>query len=161
MREVVIVDAVRSAIGRRNGGLSRKHASELLGDVLAGLLNRNPVDPQVVDQVVGGCVNQLGMQASNVTRNSWLGAGLPQEVPGSTVNTQCGSSQEATRTAHALIAAGLADVVVSCGVESMSQVPMGSTAPSDPDYGQPRGGRYAEVFEPTTQLEAADRIAEA
>ncbi|HUZ10985.1 MAG TPA: acetyl-CoA C-acyltransferase [Acidimicrobiales bacterium] len=160
MGEVVIIDAVRSAVGKRNGGLSRKYATELLGDVLAGLLSRNPLDPRIVDEVVGGCVNQLGMQASNVIRNSWLGADLPLNVPAATINTQCGSSQEATRLAQGLIAGGLAEVVVSCGVESMSQVPMGSTAPSDPDYGQPRGGRYAEVYEPTTQFEGAERIAE-
>ena len=160
MGEVVIIDAVRSAVGKRNGGLSRKYATELLGDVLTGLLQRNPVDPAIVDQVVGGCVNQLGMQSANVVRNSWLGAGLPLEVPGVTVNTQCGSSQEATRLAQGLIAGGMAGVVVSCGVEAMSQVPMGSTAPSEPDYGQPRGGRYATVYEPTTQFEGAERIAE-
>jgi acetyl-CoA C-acetyltransferase len=160
MSEVVIVEAVRSPIGKRNGGLSKKYATELLGDVLGQLLDRAGVDPASVDQVLGGCVNQLGMQASNVVRNAWLGAGLPLEVPAATVNTQCGSSQEATRLAHGLVAGGLADIVVSCGVESMSQVPMGSTAPAEPDYGQPRGGRYASVYEPTTQFEGADRIAE-
>jgi acetyl-CoA C-acetyltransferase len=161
MREVVIVDAVRSAVGKRNGTLSKKYATELLGDVLIGLLERNGLDGASVDQAIGGCVNQLGMQASNVVRSSWLAAGLPLEVPAATVNTQCGSSQEATTMAHAIIAAGHADVIVSCGIECLSQVPLGSTVPKDPDYGNPRGGRYAEHYDPTTQFEGAERIAEA
>jgi acetyl-CoA C-acetyltransferase len=160
MREVVIVDAVRSAVGRRNGTLRKKYATELLGDVLGGLMARNGLEGAAVDQVIGGCVNQLGMQASNVIRNAWLAAGLPLEVPAATVNTQCGSAQEANTLGHALIASGLADVIVACGVEAMSQVPMGSTAPAEPDYGQPRGGRYTTVYEPTTQFEGAERIAE-
>ncbi len=160
MNEVVVVDAVRSAVGKRNGTLRKKLATELLGDVLVALLSRNGLGGELVDQVIGGCVNQLGMQASNVVRNSWLGAGLPLEVPAVTVNTQCGSSQEANTLAHALVASGTADVVIACGVEAMSQVPLGSTAPAEPDYGHPRGGRYAEVYEPTTQFEGAERIAE-
>ncbi|WP_033288572.1 acetyl-CoA C-acyltransferase [Amycolatopsis jejuensis] len=160
MREVVIVDAVRSPIGKRNGGLAHVHANELLGDVLRGLLQRNGLTGSEVDHVVGGCVSQLGMQAANVTRNAWLTAGLPLEVPAATVNAQCGSSQEAHLMAHAQIAGGLADVVIACGVEVMSQVPLGSTTPPDGVHGLPRGGRYAEVYEPTIQFEGADRIAE-
>ncbi len=160
MREVVIVDAVRSPIGKRNGGLAHKHANELLGDVLLGLLRRNDLTGAEVDHVVGGCVGQLGMQAANVTRNAWLTAGLPLEVPAATVNAQCGSSQEAQLMAHAQIASGLADVVVACGVEVMSRVPLGSTMPPGGPHGHPRGGRYAEVYEPTVQFEGADRIAE-
>jgi acetyl-CoA C-acetyltransferase len=161
MREVVIVDAVRSPIGKRNGALKAKHAADLLGDVLLGLVTRTGIDPATVDQAIGGCVNQLGMQASNVMRNAWLGAGLPLEVPAVTVNIQCGSSQESMSLAHALIAGGQADVAVAGGVESLSRVPMGSPVPTDPDYGQPRGGRYLEHFESTTQHEGAERIAEA
>jgi acetyl-CoA C-acetyltransferase len=161
MHEVVVVDAVRSPVGRRNGSLANKLSTELLGDVLVGLLGRNDIDPAAVDQVVGGCVTQLGVQASNVVRNSWLGAGLPLEVPATTVNTQCGSSQQATTLAHGLLAGGLADVVVTCGVEVMSMVTMGANVPTDPDYGQPRGGRYASYYEPTTQFEGAERIARA
>jgi acetyl-CoA C-acetyltransferase len=160
VRDVVIIDAVRSAVGKRNGTLRKKPSTELLGDVLLGLLGRNELPDEAIDQVVGGCVNQLGMQASNVVRNAWLGAKLPLQVPAATVNVQCGSSQEATTFAHALVAGGLADIVVACGVESMTQVPLGSTAPIDPDYGNPRGGRYAQVYEPTTQFEGAERIAE-
>jgi len=161
MRDVVIVDAVRSAVGKRNGALRKKFATELLGDVLVAILARNELPGHAIDQVIGGCVSQLGMQASNVVRNAWLGAGLPLEVPAATVNSQCGSSQEANTLAHALIAGGLADVVISCGVEAMTQVPLGSTTPIEPDYGHPRGGRYAQVYEPTTQFEGAERIAEA
>ncbi|WP_327152020.1 acetyl-CoA C-acyltransferase [Nocardia sp. NBC_01329] len=160
MREVVIVDAVRSPIGRRNGGLSRMHSNELLGDVLVGLLERSNLTGEEVDHVVGGCVLQLGMQAANVTRNAWLSAGLPLEVPAATVNAQCGSSQEALLMAHAQIAGGLADIAIACGVEVMSRIPLGSNAPPDGPYGNPRGGRYASVHEPTIQFEGADRIAE-
>lgn len=160
MREVVIIDAVRSPIGKRNGGLAHMHSNELLGAVLTGLLDRNELTGAEVDHVIGGCVVQLGMQAANVTRNAWLSAGLPLEVPAVTVNVQCGSSQEAQLMAHAQIAGGLAEVVVACGVEVMSRVPLGSNMPPGGPYGNPRGGRYAEVHEPTVQFEGADRIAE-
>ncbi|GII94477.1 acetyl-CoA C-acyltransferase [Sinosporangium siamense] len=160
MREVVIVDAVRSPVGKRNGGLAHKHSNELLGDVLARLLARCDLTGAEVEHVVGGCVVQLGMQAANVVRNAWLTAGLPLEVPAVTVNAQCGSSQEAHLMAQAAVAAGLADVAIACGVEVMSQIPLGSNMPPGGPYGNPRGGRYAENYEPTIQFEAADRIAE-
>jgi acetyl-CoA C-acetyltransferase len=160
MSEVVVVDAVRSAIGRRNGTLAHKHANELLGDVVLALLERTRVDPAAVGHVVGGCVQQVGAQASNVTRNAWLAAGLPLDVPAVTVNTQCGSSQEATTLAHALVASDLSDLVVACGVETMSSIPMGSAAPPESDLGQPRSGRYLDYYEATTQFEGAERIAE-
>jgi acetyl-CoA C-acetyltransferase len=160
MREVVIVDAVRSAVGKRNGGLAHAHSNELLGAVLSALLKRNNLAGTEVDHVLGGCIVQLGMQAANVTRNAWLTAGFPLEVAAATINTQCGSSQEAHRLATAQIASGLADVAIACGVEAMSQVPIGSNMPPGGPYGNPRGGKYAEVHEPTTQFEGADRIAE-
>jgi acetyl-CoA C-acetyltransferase len=160
MRDVVIVDCVRSAVGKRNGALAAKPSTELLGDVILGLLARNDVDPGLVGHVVGGCVAQLGNQSSNVTRTAWLAAGLPLAVPAVTVNTQCGSSQEALTLAHSLVASGLVDVAIAAGVESMSKVPMGSTTPTEPDYGQPRVGRYLDYFENTTQFEGAERIAE-
>jgi acetyl-CoA C-acetyltransferase len=156
---VVVVDALRSAVGRRNGALAHTHPNELLGSVLAQLIERTGIDPGRVDQVVGGCVGQAGAQASNVVRNAWLTAGLPLEVPATTVNVQCGSAQQATTLAHGLVGSGLIDVAVACGVENMSMVPMGSSIPRDPDVGAPRVGRYAEVYEPTTQLEGSDRIA--
>ena len=159
MRDVVIIDAVRSPIGKRNGGLATMYSTDLLGGVVSSLMARSAVDPATVGQVVGGCVNQLGMQASNVARHAWLAAGLPVTVAAATINTQCGSSQEATRLAHGLISSGLIDIAVACGVEVMSRVPMGANVPSDPDYGRPRGGSYPTVHEPTSQFEGADRIA--
>jgi acetyl-CoA C-acetyltransferase len=161
MREVVIIDAVRSAIGKRNGSLSNIDAVELLGDVQAGLLRRTGIDPERVDHVLGGCINQIGNQAANVTRNAWLGAGLPLTVPAATVQSQCGSSQEAHTLAHAMVAGGLADVTVACGIETMSRIWINASYPPDSPYGMPRGGRYAEQYEPTTQFEAGERIAEA
>src|SRR5580765_6596537 len=156
---VVVVDAVRSAVGRRNGTFARTHPNELLGSVLAQLVARNDLDPIDVDQVIGGCVGQAGAQASNVVRNAWLTAGLPLEVPATTANVQCGSAQQSITLAHGLVASGLVDVAIACGVENMSMVPMGSSIPRDPDVGSPRSGAYAERYEPTTQLEGSDRIA--
>ncbi|WP_410612378.1 thiolase family protein [Amycolatopsis sp. lyj-109] len=158
MTEVVIVEAVRSAVGKRRGTLSGYRAPELLGDVLAALFDRTGLDPALVGQVVGGCVGQVGQQGGNVARNAWLGAGLPLEVPASTVTVQCGSAQQAHTLAHGLVAGGLSDIAVACGVESMSQVPMGSSTIAA--LGDSRGGRYAEHWEATTQFEAAERIAE-
>jgi acetyl-CoA C-acetyltransferase len=127
--------------------------------VLSSLIARNDIDPRSVGQVVGGCVLQVGAQASNVVRNAWLTADLPLEVPASTVNAQCGSAQQSTTLAHGLVAGGLVDVAIACGVENMSMVPMGSNIPTESDLGSPRAGAYADRYEPTTQLEGADRIA--
>lgn len=159
-RDVVIVEAVRSPIGKRNGSLSGFHAIDLLGSVLRQLLDRSVVDPAQVGQVVGGCVGQVGMQSMNVTRNAWLAAGLPMTVPSTTVDTQCGSSQQAVNLACSLIASGVVDVAVGCGVEVMSRVPMGSTTPRDPAVGKAINRHYWEHFEFTTQFEAAERLAE-
>jgi acetyl-CoA C-acetyltransferase len=156
---VVVVDAVRSPVGRRNGSLASVHPADLLATVLAALVTRTGIEPLEVGQVIGGCVGQVGAQASNVTRTAWLAAGLPLEVPATTVNVQCGSSQQALTLAHGAVAGGLVAVAVACGVEAMSVVPMGSTVPRDPDVGQPRAGRYADLYEVTTQFEGADRIA--
>jgi acetyl-CoA C-acetyltransferase len=156
---VVVVDAVRSPVGKRNGTLAGTHPNELLGAVLAATLERTGLDPTLVGQVIGGCVNQAGAQAANVTRQAWLTAGLPIEVPAATANVQCGSAQQSTTLAHGLVASGLVDVAIACGVEVMSMVPLGSSIPRDPDVGAPRAGKYAELYEPTTQFEGADRIA--
>ena len=158
MAEVVIIDAVRTAVGRRNGGLSTLHANDLLGTVQKAVLERTGVAADAVEQVVGGCVGQVGAQSSNVTRNAWLAAGLPLEVSASTVNVQCGSSQQATTLAHGMLGSGLVDLAISCGVETMSRVPMGSSV-KDPALGMPREGTYAEHYEATSQFEGADRIA--
>jgi len=160
MRDVVVVEAVRSPVWRRNGALSGMHAADLLADVQRAVIDRSGIDPGEVGQVVGGCVGQVGMQAANVTRTAWLQAGLPLEAAATTVNTQCGSSQQATNMATALVAAGVVDVAVACGVEVMSAVPMGSTVPKDPFVGKPINKHYWEHYENTSQFEGAERIAE-
>jgi acetyl-CoA C-acetyltransferase len=133
---------------------------DLLGSVLRSLFERSGVDPAQVGQVIGGCVNQVGMQTFNVTRGAWLAAGLPLEVAATTIDTQCGSSQQSAGLAFAMIAAGVLDSAVACGVELMSRVPMGSAIPSEPDLGTPYSQSYLDHYEPTTQFEGADRIAE-
>ena len=160
MRDVVIVEALRSPVGRRNGGLSGVHAADLLATVQRAVVDRSGIDPADVGQVVGGCVRQVGMQASNITRTAWLQAGLPIEVAATTVNTQCGSSQQATNIAVALVAAGVVDWRWPCGVESLSAVPMGSSVPKDPFVGKPINKHYWEHYENTSQFEGAERIAE-
>jgi len=158
-REVVIVEAVRSPLGKRNGELATMHSTDLLAHVQAELFRRSGVRPSEVGQVIGGCVGQVGMQTMNVTRNAWLTAGLPLEVPATTVDAQCGSAQQATNLAYALIAAGVVDAAVGCGVEVMSQVPMGSTIPKEPFVGKPVNKNYWKHFEFTSQFEGAERIA--
>ena len=159
MTEVVIVEAVRTSLGRRNGGLSTMHAIDLLGAVQRELFDRTGFDPAAVGQVVGGCVQQVGMQAMNVTRNAWLAAGLPVEVAATTVDSQCGSSQQAVSLASSLIASGTVDVAVACGVEVMSRVPMGATT-KDPTFGKPINKNYWAQHEFTSQFEGAERIAQ-
>jgi acetyl-CoA C-acetyltransferase len=159
-REVVIVDAVRSPLGKRNGELSSMHSINLLGDVQKALFDRTGMDPAEVGQVVGGCVGQVGMQTMNVARNAWLAAGLPLEVAATTVDAQCGSSQQATNLAYSLVKAGVVDTAVSCGVELMSRVPMGASIPKDPAVGLPVNTRYWDHYEWTSQFEGAERVAE-
>ena len=158
MAEVLILDAVRTAIGRRNGTLARMHANDVLGTVQRAIVERTGIDPLSIDQVVGGCVQQVGAQSANVARNAWLAMRLPQEVPAATVNSQCGSSQEANMVAHALVGSGLAGVAVSCGVEMMSSVPFGAMG-ANGAFGMPREGTYADVYEATSQFDGAERIA--
>jgi acetyl-CoA C-acetyltransferase len=158
MAEVLILDAVRTAIGKRNGTLARSHANDVLGSVQKAIVERTAIDPSKVDQVVGGCVHQIGAQTSNVTRNAWLAAGLPLEVPAATIAAQCGSSQEANMVVHGLVGSGLAGVAMSCGVEMLSSIPFGAVN-ADGQFGLPRAGSYAEAYEPTTQFEGSDRIA--
>jgi acetyl-CoA C-acetyltransferase len=156
--EVVIVEAVRSSIGRRGGGLSTLHPADLLGAVLKALVERAGIDPACVDQIVGGCVTQVGEQSFNIARTAWLTAGLPLSVAATTVDSQCGSSQQATNLGAALIAAGAAHVVISCGVESMSRVPLGANVKAGPGRAYPKS--YFPQYEPTSQFEGAERIAE-
>ncbi|MGE0304376.1 MAG: acetyl-CoA C-acyltransferase [Acidimicrobiia bacterium] len=159
-REVVIVSAVRTPFGRRGGALSGSHALDLLGLVQRAVLDAQNVDPTIVGQVVGGCVGQVGMQSMNVARTAWLSAGLPERVPASTIDSQCGSSQQASTLTFGLIAGGVIDVGLACGVEVMSRVPMGATTPKDPDVGKPINRAYWQHHEFTTQFEGAERIAD-
>lgn len=159
--DVVIIDAVRSPIGRRNGGLASVHPADLLGRVQAALVERSGVDPSMVGQVVGGCVSQVGEQSFNVARTAWLGAGLPRHVAATTVDTQCGSSQQATNLATALVGAGVVDVAIACGVESMSRIPIGSNSSKKLGFGVPIPKPYFGRYELTSQFEGAERIADA
>jgi acetyl-CoA C-acetyltransferase len=125
--EAYIVGAVRTPVGRRNGGLSSVHPADLAAHVLAELMNRTGVDPAAVEDVIMGCVSQAGPQALDIARTAWLSAGLPESVPGVTIDRQCGSSQQAVHFAAQGVLSGSQDLVVAAGIESMSQVPMGST----------------------------------
>ncbi|MGH2830741.1 MAG: thiolase family protein [Actinomycetota bacterium] len=127
MREAVIVEAVRTPLGKRNGKLKDRHPTELLAEVYAELISRAGVDPALVDDAIAGCVSQVGEQSLNIARNAWLTAGLPDSVPGTTVDRQCGSSQQAAHFAAQAVMSGACDLVVAGGVESMSRVPMGSS----------------------------------
>ena len=156
--EVVIVEAVRSPIGRRGGGLSTMHSADLLAAVQRELIDRSGIDPTEVGQVIGGCVSQVGQQAFNVARTAWLTAGLPVSVAATTVDSQCGSSQQATNLATSLVGSGVVDVAVACGVEVMSRVPMGSSMGTGVGKAIPKS--YFPQYEFTTQFEAAERIAD-
>ncbi|HEU5083607.1 MAG TPA: steroid 3-ketoacyl-CoA thiolase [Acidimicrobiales bacterium] len=160
MTDVVIIDAVRTPVGRRGGGLSTMHPAELLGVAQQALIERTGIDPAEVGQVVAGCVSQVGEQAFNIGRTAWLAAGLPQSVAATTVDTQCGSSQQATNLATALVAGGAVDVAVACGVEVMSRVPIGSSGRKDLGLGIPIPKTYFGRYEMTSQFEGAERIAD-
>src|SRR5256885_15535350 len=127
-REAVIVDTVRTAVGKRKGALATWHPSDLLGLTLRSLLERNDVDPGTIDDVVGGCVTQSGEQGCNVTRNAWVAAGLPWHVPATSVDRQCGSSQQAAHLVAQGVIAGAYDLAIACGVESMTRAPMSTNA---------------------------------
>jgi acetyl-CoA acyltransferase len=142
MRDAVIVEAVRTPVGKRNGGLSNLASADLSALVLNALVERAGVDPVVVDDVVWGCVSQIGEQAFDIARNAVLGAGWPETVPGTTVDRQCGSSQQAVHFAAAGLVSGQYDVVVAGGVESMSRVPMGASADGKWPYGEGFRRRY-------------------
>ena len=160
MEKVVIVDAVRSPIGKRGGGLAEVHPATLLGKVLTALVGRTGIDPALVEQVVGGCVTQIGEQSFNTTRTAWLAAGLPIGVAATTVDTQCGSSQQATNIVTSMIASGVIDVGIACGVESMSRLPIAANSESSLGFGVALPKTYFEHLEHTTQFEGAERIAD-
>jgi acetyl-CoA acyltransferase len=146
MPTAVIVDAVRTAGGKRNGKLSGWHPVDLAAEVLNALVERNQIDPAVVEDVIMGCVMQAGAQSVNVARNAVLAAGWPEEVPGTTVDRQCGSGQQAAHFAAQAVIAGAHDVVVAGGVEVMSQVPMGASI-GDGRYGLPFGPRMSQRYQ--------------
>src|SRR6186997_909434 len=128
VREAVIVDAGRTAIGKRKGALANWHPTDLLGFTLRTVIERNQLDPGIIDDVVGGCVTQSGEQGTNVTRNAWVAADLPQHVPATSVDRQCGSSQQAVHFVAQGIMTGSYDLAIACGVESMTRVATGSNA---------------------------------
>lgn len=158
MSDVVIVEAVRSPIGRRGGGLSSMHPADLLGAVQKAAIDRAGIDAALVDQVVGGCVTAVGEQSFNIARTAWLAAGLPLTVAATTIDSQCGSSQQATNLGAGLIASGAVDVVLACGVEAMSRVPLGANTANGPGRAIPKS--YFGQYEMTSQFEGAERIAD-
>ncbi|MHB1172061.1 MAG: thiolase family protein [Lacisediminihabitans sp.] len=144
MTTAVIIDAIRTASGRGKpgGSLSAFHPVDLLATVLRGLVERNRLDPAEIDDVIGGCLSQVGQQAVNITRNAVLAAGFPETVPGTTVDRQCGSSQQATAFAAQGVIAGAYDVVIACGVELMSRNPINSATLGEDPFGPMVAARY-------------------
>ncbi|MCG3776540.1 MAG: Steroid 3-ketoacyl-CoA thiolase [Nitrospira sp.] len=157
MSSVVIIDAVRTPIGRRKGGLQGTHSADLLAAVLAEVVSRSGVAPDQIGQVIGGCVGQVGMQAFNITRTASLVAGIPLTVPATTIDAQCGSGQQSFALAHSLIASGTVDVAIACGVENMSRVPMGSSLGTGLGKAIPKS--YFEMYQFTSQFQGAELIA--
>jgi len=156
MGDVYIVEACRSPIGKRGKGLAGLKPADLLGKVQKAALDRSGIAPEKIDQVVGGCVSQVGEQTFNIARIAWLSQGLPLAVASTTVDAQCGSSQQATSMAASMVGAGIEDVVMSCGVEMMSRVPLGAAMKD----GSPMGENYANLYQPTSQFIGAAMIAE-
>jgi acetyl-CoA C-acetyltransferase len=168
MPEAYIVDAVRTPVGRKNGGLAKAHPADLGAHVLTELVRRTGIDPAAVEDVVFGCLDTIGPQAGDIARTAWLAAGLPEEVPGTTIDRQCGSSQQALHFAAQGVMSGTQDVVVAGGVQNMSQIPIGSAFRAALAIGveqpDPFGGstgwteRYGD--QPVNQFHGAELIAE-
>src|SRR5215472_11006290 len=165
MAEAFLVDAVRTPVGRRGGGLAGAHPADLGGHVIRALLTRADLDPLAVDDVVFGCVDTIGPQAGDIARTAWLAAGLPEAVPGVTVDRQCGSSQQAVHFAAQAVLSGTADLVLAGGVQNMSQIPIAAAMLAGQAFGfaDPFSGsegwraRYGE--QEISQFRAADMIA--
>jgi len=155
MHEVVILSAVRTPIGRRKGGLAGVHPADLLGVVQRAAVERAGIDPREVGQIVGGCVSQVGEQSFNIARTAWLSQGLPLEVAATTVDSQCGSSQQATTLAAGMVGAGIEDLVLACGVEMMTRVPLGSNMTG----ASPLPPSYREHYALASQFQGAEMIA--
>lgn len=156
MTEVYLIEAVRTPVGKRNGSLKDVHPVQLGAVALRALIERTQLDPKAVEDVIMGCVSQVGEQGVNIARNSALLAGLPIEVPGTTIDRQCGSGQQAAHFATALIASGACDLVIAGGVESMTRVPMTTSS----SIGHPFPEALRELYPLTSQGIAAERIAE-
>ncbi|MBV8965442.1 MAG: acetyl-CoA C-acetyltransferase [Mycobacteriaceae bacterium] len=166
MSEAYVIDAVRTAVGKRNGGLATVHPIDLGVHAFRGLLNRVDVDPAAIDDVIVGCVDALGGQAGNIGRNAWLAAGYPEEVPGVTVDRQCGSSQQAISFGAQAIMSGTADVILAGGMQNMSQIPIASAMVVGKEFGftSPTGEseywRHRYGDEEISQFRGAELIAE-
>jgi acetyl-CoA C-acetyltransferase len=166
MPEAYIVDAVRTPVGRRNGGLARIHPADLGAHVLSALMRRTGVDPHAVEDVIFGCLDTIGPQAGDIARTCWLAAGLPEEVPGTTIDRQCGSSQQAVHFAAQAVMSGTSDVIVAGGVQNMSQIPISAAMLAAKPFGfdDPFSGsvgwrkRYGD--QPVSQFNSAEMIAE-
>jgi len=166
MAEAYLVDAVRTPVGRRGGGLAAVHPADLGAVALTALMRRTGIDPGAVEDVILGCVDAIGPQAGDIARTAWLAAGLPEHVPGVTVDRQCGSSQQAIHFAAQAVMSGTADVVVAGGVQSMSAIPIAAamTAGQPYGFGDPFSGsvgwrdRYG--LQEVSQFRAAEMIAE-
>jgi acetyl-CoA C-acetyltransferase len=159
MPEAYIVEAVRTPVTRRGGSLAAAHPADLGAHVIKAVLDRAQADPQAVDDVIFGCVDTVGPQAGDIARTAWLAAGLPETVPGVTVDRQCGSSQQAVHFAAQAVLSGTADLVVAGGVQNMSMVPIGSAMTTDP-FGGSEGWQARYGNEEISQFRAADLIAE-
>jgi acetyl-CoA C-acetyltransferase len=166
MAEAYIVDAVRTPTGRKKGSLSGMHSADLGAHSLKALMDRNDIDPGAVEDVVFGCVDTIGPQAGDIARTCWLAAGLPEEVPGTTIDRQCGSSQQAVHFAAQGVLSGTQDVVVAGGVQNMNQIPISAAMYAGQEYGfeTPFAGskgwqaRYGDVE--VSQFNSAEMIAE-
>jgi len=156
MTQPVIVEAVRTPIGKRNGALAGVHPAELLGATQVELIKRSGIDPAEVEQIFGGCVTQAGEQSFNITRTAWLSQGLPFEVAATTIDCQCGSSQQANHLVAGLISSGAVEVAIACGVEGMSRVGLGLNVVNGPGRPFPAGFPW----DTPDQFNAAERIAE-
>ena len=155
MSTPVIVDAVRTPLGKRNGWLAGVHPAQLLGFVQRQVIERAGIDADLVEQVVGGCVTQAGEQSNDMVRRAWLHAGLPQHTGGTAIDAQCGSGQQSAHLVADMVAAGTIDVGIACGVEAMSRIPLGANVPAG--LGDPRPADW--TIDMPNQFEAADRIA--
>ena len=156
MDNVYIIEAVRSPIGKRGKGLAGLMPADLLGQVQSAAINRSGIPPEKVGQVIGGCVSQVGEQTFNIARIAWLSQGLPEDIAATTIDSQCGSSQQATSMGAAMVSCGMEDIVMCCGVEMMSRVPLGSAMKE----GSPMGESYFSHYQPTSQFQGAAMIAE-